>query len=126
MLATVRYFFPLGFFLVWFGGGLALNLRMMTVSRAFLKLLQQDIPALKDNPLVMRLYLPNYYPVYRQLRRDVREAVRWRQADPERERLRRRIVRTRLYMILWVFGYPLLIAAVIAFVRLTTGVFLFL
>ena len=121
MLSLLQSLFPFVFPILWFGGMFILALRWRSAMKAYFKRLESEIPELKNNPLVMRLYLPNYAPVYRQLRRDVWNAMRYSHSNPELERMRRLMWRRYIFAALWTLGFPICASGLVALYYITKG-----
>jgi len=77
MLNLLQNIFPFAFPILWLGGAFILALRWRSAQKTYFKRLEPEIPELKNNPRAMRLYLPNYAPVYTQLRQDMWNAMRY-------------------------------------------------
>lgn len=102
MLDFLQPIFPFAFAILWFGGTIALLFLMKYKHRAYLR---QFPPGTFDTTL------PEYNPWFGEYSigyaRRHGAAERTASPDPERERRRVAAIRTFVFLLLWMFGFPL-------------------
>ncbi|HEX8036265.1 MAG TPA: hypothetical protein VF510_20575 [Ktedonobacterales bacterium] len=101
------------FMLAWFVGTLALGLRANAKGKAYLR----RLPPVNGVPLDMYMYAEKDW--LRGWRGPVWRAYRQQQTDPELEQLRQEARRRSRYVMLWMFGFPVLVAGVMTLLIVT-------
>jgi len=96
----------------WFGGTILRWIRYRQAQRAYLR----RFPPVEGYPLEEYLGRNPWSPVDRA----INELARQPQADPELEQLRRAMWHQLRYVILWMFGFPLLGVGIMAVVVILT------
>ncbi|HEU5440427.1 MAG TPA: hypothetical protein VFU88_14135 [Ktedonobacterales bacterium] len=100
------------FAFTWLGVGAVLFLRTRVVQNAYLRRFEHEIDFHIGDPI----FIPGSLRAYRAIGRVMREP----QPDPELERHRREIYRRFRYYLIWIFGFPPIVFAVMA-LALTKG-----
>ncbi len=101
------------FTLVWFGGVLIFGMRAKAKGNAYLR----RLPPVNGVPLDMYMYADKDW--FRGWRGPVWQAYRQQQTDPELESLRQEARRRSRSMVLWMFVFPAVVAAVMTLLILT-------
>lgn len=99
----------------WFGGAFILAFRAHMLWDAYLRRFKpvDGIP--------LNMYAPRWLPDARDAKEAYNNALWESQADPELERMRRQAWRRTRVVVLWGFGFPVMVAGVMALV-IVTGV----
>lgn len=100
--------------LFWFGGMAVLFVRFRLKQHAYIHHFENELRFLAGSPL--------YIPSSAQGVGDALRVMRQRQSDPDLEKLRRNMWRRYLFIVLWVFGFPVAVIALVVLVKVTTGV----
>jgi hypothetical protein len=107
-MASVLDTYFSGFMLVWLAGVVVLGLRANAKGKAYLR----QLPPVNGVPLDMSMYTEKGW--LRGWHGPVWQAYRQQQIDLELEQLRQEAWRRSRYVMLWIFGFPLFAAGVMA------------
>jgi hypothetical protein len=104
---VVKQIVSFAFVLTWVGIGATLFFRSRVKQNAYLRHFEDKIDFFAGDPI----FQPGSFRAYR----DISRAMREQQSDADLEQLRRDTWRRFRYYLIWVFGFPLIVVGVAAF-----------